>query len=117
MTQEKLKLFEFRELGFFAARDKAHAFALCEMHTGMSPEDLELAADFKRVVPDDEEIDVSAEDSWEDPRERTEAVVVGSRSYTLYHLKITATEWANNHPASGHGEDLAGAGYAFGGEG
>lgn len=117
MTEEKLKLFEFSELGFFAARDKDHAFALCEMHTGSTAEELDLDNDFKRVVPDDEEIDVSAEDSWEDPRERTEAVVAGSRSYTHYHLKITAAEWANNHPASSHGEHLAGAGYAFGGEG
>lgn len=79
MTEEKLKLFEFSELGFFAARDKDHAFALCEIHTGMTTEELDLDNDFKRVVPDDEEIDVSAEDSWEDPRERTEAVVAGSR--------------------------------------
>jgi hypothetical protein len=106
----ELHLFEFEELGFFAARDKEHAFALCLEHTGMTAEDLELEDDFKRQVPDDEEINVGSEDSWEDPRETTKLSDEGVRPFTLYFLKQRASEWAAEHFTA----DKPG-GYAFGG--
>lgn len=106
----ELHLFEFEEMGFFAARDEEHAFALCMEHTGMDAEDLDLENDFKRQVPDDEEINVGAEDSWEDPRETMKGFENGTRPYTLYYLKLRASEWAAEHLTA----DQPG-GYAFGG--
>lgn len=112
MEMTELHLFEFEEMGFFAARDKEHAFALCLEHTAMTAEDLELENDFKRQVPDDEEINVGSEESWEDPRETTKRFEAGIRPYTLYFLKLRAAEWANNHP---HDARPKHEGYAFGG--
>lgn len=106
----ELHLFEFEELGFFSARDKPHAFELCLEHTGMTAEDLDLENDFKRQVPDDEEINVGAEEPWEDPRETTERHEEGIRPYTLWFLRLTAAEWASEQLTA----DQPG-GYAFGG--
>lgn len=106
----ELHLFEFEELGFFSARDKEHAFELCLAHTGMTEEDLELEDDFKRQVPDDEEINVGREESWEDPRETTKRYEYGIRPYTLWFLKRAAGEWANEHLTAEQP-----GGYAFGG--
>lgn len=109
-----LHLFEFGDLGFFSARDKEHAFQLAMEHTGCTAEDLQLDDDFKRQVPADEEIDVCAEESWGDPRERMERITnEGGRPYSLWRLKLTAGEWANHHPNADEPEQLPG--YAFGG--
>lgn len=108
-----LHLFEFDDLGFFSARDKEHAFELAMAHTGCTSEDLSLEDDFKRQVPDDEEIPVWAEESWGDPREISETKEGITRPYTLWGLTLTAGEWANNHPAADEPEELLG--YAFGG--
>ncbi len=106
----ELHLFEFEELGFFSARDKEHAFSLCMEHTGMTAEDLDLENDYKRQVPDDEEISVGAEEPWEDPRQTEKLYESSAHPYTLWFLRLTAVEWASEHLTAEQP-----GGYAFGG--
>lgn len=103
-----LHLFQFRDNGFFVARDKARAFELVMEHTGCDAEDLGLEEDYRCQVPNEEEINVGNEDSWGDPRETSKIETSwNGKPFTLWFLKMTAHEWVERE-----GEE----GYVFGGE-
>ncbi len=91
-------LYEFESGGFYAATSKEDAFALYNADSGEDPSD-----DFKREVPDDEEIAVvgeSPEDRWDDPREY--------ECKGHWALKVTAREWANSSLTHGRGHVFGG---------
>lgn len=102
-----LHLYKFTESGFFAARDRDHAVALVMQYVGIDAS--EAMGEFHRDVPDDEAIEVSSEESWDNPNERVVEHASLGRKYNIYYLTKTALEHAN-----AHGPEFGG-GYCFGG--